>query len=160
MIDFAAKLSTHVINSFRGQYDFLGNFHPSVIRYEGVLYPNVETAYQCAKTESQSERDCVMYLYEGGLPMRRTTPGEAKKFGRRVTLRADWEDVKVGIMLDLLREKFKAPQLAELLRATGHAQLEEANEYGDRYWGTCNGEGLNMLGILLMEVRDELRCAR
>ena len=66
------------------------------------------------------------------------------------------EEVKDEIMKHCLRSKFdQNPELkAELIKTNG-LHLEEANTWGDRYWGTVNGEGKNMLGKLLMELRDE-----
>ena len=65
---------------------------------------------------------------------------------------------KEALMLDILRLKF-APDspLTKHLLATGGAPLSEGNQWGDRYWGVCNGAGLNGLGELLMQVREERR---
>ena len=81
---------------------------------------------------------------------------EAKHLGKLVNLREDWEEVKDEIMKYCLRSKFdQNPELkAELIKTNG-LHLEEANTWGDKYWGTVNGEGKNMLGKLLMELRDE-----
>ncbi len=60
-------------------------------------------------------------------------------------------------MLDLLRIKFTIPTLRERLLATGDQTLIEGNTWGDTYWGVCRGVGLNNLGTLLMQVREECR---
>lgn len=61
---------------------------------------------------------------------------EAKKAGRQLMLRKDWEAVKVGVMRELVFAKFNQnTALAEKLRATGDASLEEGNDWGDRTWG-------------------------
>lgn len=136
------------ITSFRNNYDFLSNFYAAPVTYEGITYPNVETAFQAQKTLDPAVRRTFVNV----------SPGEAKRMGRRVVLRPDWETVKDGIMLDLLRQKFtQNPDLEAKLQLTGHAHLEEGNTWGDRYWGTVNGVGKNMLGLLLMQVRGELR---
>lgn len=50
---------------------------------------------------------------------------------------------------------------AEMLLSTGYEHLAEINTWGDRYWGVdTEGNGLNRLGELLMEVREELAWAR
>lgn len=59
-------------------------------------------------------------------------------------------------MRDLLDLKFADPALAALLLATGDADLVEGNDWGDRFWGVCDGAGANMLGRLLMELRTRL----
>lgn len=59
-------------------------------------------------------------------------------------------------MLDALRKKFSDDKLRSMLLATGEEYLVEGNTWGDKYWGVCGGIGLNHLGKLLMQVRDEL----
>lgn len=60
-------------------------------------------------------------------------------------------------MLSLVRGKFQWPNLQEKLLATGDAYLEEGNTWGDRIWGTVDGQGENRLGQILMQVREEAR---
>ena len=60
-------------------------------------------------------------------------------------------------MLSGLGYKFIGTLLEPLLLATGDAELIEGNNWGDTYWGKCNGQGLNRLGILLMQIRDYIR---
>ena len=72
-------------------------------------------------------------------------------------LRKDWEQVKDDIMYEVVRAKFiQHPILAQQLLDTRDAELIEGNNWGDTYWGVCNGYGKNMLGRILMRVRDEL----
>ena len=64
-------------------------------------------------------------------------------------------------MKDIVRAKFSQnEELAKKLLATNDEYLIEGNTWGDRFWGTVNGEGRNQLGIILMQVRDELRAER
>ena len=135
------------VKQFKGQYSFLSNFAGSFVWYEGVEYPTVEHAFQAAKTLDLEERKKFEYM---------DYAGNAKKCGRKVTLRPDWEEVKVDIMLDLLRQKFKHEKHRQPLIATGTAHLEEGNNHGDKFWGTVRGEGKNTLGKLLMQVREEI----
>ncbi len=60
-------------------------------------------------------------------------------------------------MLTLIRQKFQRFDLQEKLLVTGNAYLEEGNTWGDRIWGTVNGEGENRLGKILMQVRQEIQ---
>lgn len=136
------------IDLFRGDYAFLSNFQKCNIEFEGDVYPTVEHAFQAAKTFDKEERKRILSF---------ASPVIAKRIGRRVRLRPDWENVKCDIMLELLQKKFKNPALAEKLLATGDIELIEGNKYGDRFWGMVNGEGKNILGKLLMEVRSDLR---
>lgn len=86
------------------------------------------------------------------------TADESKHYCRTLPLRADWEDVKLDIMHEVVKAKFEQnEELKEKLLATGDAYLEEGNWWWDRYWGVYQGEGENHLGKILMRVRAELR---
>jgi ribA/ribD-fused uncharacterized protein len=141
------RTSTPRIESFHGEYRFLSNFWPAIVEMDGIIYPTVEHAYQAAKTFDQSARLKIQALRE---------PGNAKRAGRRISLRPDWEAVKLNVMLSLLRSKFAEKSLADKLLATGDYELLEGNEWGDTFWGVCRGIGHNHLGKLLMQVRKEL----
>jgi len=136
-----------MIDRFINEHRWLSNFALSYIEYEGVIYPTVENAYQAAKCLHHHDRLQFINL----------TPGQAKKRGRVIELREDWDDVKIGVMRSLLWKKFQYTNLKRSLLATGNEELIEGNAWGDTYWGVCNGAGQNMLGKLLMSVREELR---
>ena len=70
----------------------------------------------------------------------------------------NWDDVKVGIMRDILREKAAQHEyVRRKLLATGDRELIE-DSWRDDFWGWGpNRDGQNMLGKLWMEVRAELR---
>lgn len=137
-----------MIDSFQKENEFLSNFYPSPIVYEGIEYPTVEHAFQAVKSLDENTRKMVA---------RQETPGLAKREGRHLKLRSDWESVKVSIMHDLLLLKFSIPELKNKLLNTGNQFLVEGNYWHDTFWGVCNGEGENQLGHLLMEVRKEIR---
>lgn len=138
------------IVSFSGAFRFLSNFHPSEVTLDGERYPSVEHAYQAAKSLDPAIR---ARLRNG------CASAQAKRLGVWGTeLRPDWEQVKVGIMLGLLRQKFARGTLrGQQLDATGDRQLVEGNWWGDTFWGVCGGVGENQLGKLLMQVRAEGR---
>jgi ribA/ribD-fused uncharacterized protein len=138
------------ISSFTGQYEFLSNFYPCVIVYDGLTYQSTEAAYQAHKTLDLDQRSTFTSV----------AANISKKMGRRVSLRPDWESIKDKVMEDVLREKFKIGHLKEKLLATGAEELIEGNTWNDRYWGVCNGSGKNMLGKLLMKIRDELKLSQ
>lgn len=137
-----------MIDRFDGKYRFLSNFWPHPVAYDGAVYPSNEAAFQAAKCIDPADRK----------PFESMNPGEAKRAGRRVKLRSDWESVKVSVMTEIVREKF-APgsDLAEKLLATGDAELVEGNDWNDTFWGMCRGRGRNELGKILMKIRGELR---
>lgn len=140
-------MSTPAITAFSGPYRFLSNFYPCYVIYEDVRYRSVEHAYQAAKTLDLFQRTTIEQA---------STAGIAKARGRTVTLRPDWEDVKIAIMRDLLRQKFDRPDLAAALLVTGDADLVEGNHWHDTFWGVCCGVGENWLGKILMERREAL----
>lgn len=129
------------ITDFVGEYRFLSNFYP-----DGP--GSIEHLFQAFKCESLADAQRVLNA---------PTPGEAKKIGRTAKMRSDWEDNKVTLMYSLVRDKFKNHYLRSLLLETGDAELIEENTWGDKLWGTCNGVGENLLGKILMRVRNELR---
>ena len=138
------------ISSFSGEYRWLSNFWLVQISPlgDGIVYQSVEHAYQAAKTDNLSDRVIISNL---------STPGQAKRFGRTLTIRKDWEMVKEDVMLTSLRCKFSfGSGLASQLLQTKDSILEEGNSWGDVFWGVCNGVGENRLGKLLMQVRTEL----
>ena len=144
-----------MIEEFAGKNRFLSNFYKSPIEFEGDTYPTVEHAFQAAKTSIAEERATIRA---------NANPVIAKRKGRRVTLREDWEAAKRDIMRELLRVKFADAALRELLLQTGDEELVEGNRWHDRYWGRCRcakcgGQGQNVLGELLMQVRKEIRQA-
>lgn len=136
------------IDSFRGNHRFLSNFHPAEVELDGETYPTVEHAYQAAKTLDASERRFVRTA---------ASAKEAKERGQGVLKQPNWDNLRYGVMLRLLRQKFGHRDLGDLLLATQEAKLIEGNTWGDTTWGVCRGKGKNMLGVLLMQVRDELR---
>lgn len=136
------------ISDFRGEYRWLSNFHLVEVELAGLRFPSTEHAYQAAKTLDIAKRRAIQAL---------PTCRQAKRAGQRLELRDDWEQVKVKVMLDLQRQKYAVPYLREKLLATGDAELVEGNTWGDRFWGVCGDTGLNWLGRLLMQVRDEVR---
>lgn len=138
------------ILGFNKEYRFLSNFYPATVEYDGLEYSSTEHAYQAAKTEDAGQRRRIRESQK---------PGDAKRLGKQVKMRTDWEQIKVGVMKDLVRQKFtKHKELKEKLLATGDAHLEETNTWNDTFWGVCKGKGQNHLGKILMEVRDELKC--
>jgi ribA/ribD-fused uncharacterized protein len=137
-----------MIDNFKGKYRFLSNFYPCLIRYEENFYPSVEHAYQAAKTLDLDFQKAIFFA---------PYAVDAKRIGRNAPLREDWEDIKVDVMENLLKQKFSIFELKSKLLATGNEELVEGNWWGDTFWGVCRGVGENHLGKLLMEIREEIR---
>lgn len=134
------------------EYGFLSNFAPYGVELDGVYWPTVEHYFQAQKfPDSPAYQEKISHA---------RTPKQAKALGwdRSVRLRNDWERVKDAIMKKALLKKFQTHgKIREQLFATGDEELVE-NAPGDYYWGCgADGSGQNRLGVLLMEVRSELR---
>lgn len=141
-----------MVSSFSDEFAFLSNFFPAKVVYFGMEYPTSEHAFQAAKTLDQVERMAIAALI---------SPGQAKQAGRRVTLRSDWENIKLEVMENIVRIKYRDRELAKMLIATGEEKLVEGNYWHDIFWGKCTcdihaGTGENHLGKILMKVRDDL----
>lgn len=137
-----------MIDSFRGKYYFLSNFYHADVEYGGITYKNTEAAFQAQKVLDDDEKLMFSDL----------SPREAKKLGRRVKLRKDWNDVKDNYMYEICKAKFtQHDDLAEKLLKTGDAKLVEGNKWRDTYWGVYRGKGKNQLGKTLMRIREELK---
>ena len=141
--------------SFRGPKAFLSNFFSAPVYYDGVLYPTTEHAFVAAKTLDMKQRAEVLDC---------STPAMAKKIGKTFVLRADWENVRVNIMKELVFQKFYMyPELRKSLLAI-EGEIVEENEWHDNFWGEClcpdcvdKPKVGNNLGKILMKVRDHLR---
>ena len=133
------------IYGFEGENSFLSNFY----RLEGTV-ETAEHLFQAAKAVKKNDAAWIMSSGH---------PSDAKKRGRVVQMRPDWETYRVEAMRKVLEYKFENPELRAKLLDTGDRELIEANTWHDTYWGVdkWSGKGHNMLGKLLMKLRDELR---
>ena len=163
------------IKGFDGEYAFLSNFYDEyplyslplmvwsddnkVVTSHSYQFPTSEHAFHAFKVFKDWK-----HPHESELPafeafLKYETPGKAKRAGRKVPLNPEyWDSVKDEVMYYICSWKFRGHTfLWDKLLATGDAYLEETNTWGDKYWGVCNGEGLNHLGLILMKIRKELQ---
>jgi ribA/ribD-fused uncharacterized protein len=144
---------SETINFYSTGDDFgcFSNFAAYPIRLAGDTWPTTEHYFQAQKFPDDPEHQAAI--------RKTASPMIAARMGRdrKKKLRRDWESVKVSVMADALRAKFtQHPELREILLATGDAKLVE-HTTNDDYWGDGgDGSGRNMLGTLLMRVREEL----
>jgi ribA/ribD-fused uncharacterized protein len=140
------------ILEFQGPYRFLSNFYPAPMVWDGIPFLASENAYVAAKTTDLALRMEISRIKK---------PGEVKRFGRKITVRPDWDEVKIELMKEIVMTKFiQNPDLMKRLLDTGDAILEEGNNWRDTVWGICpvgSGNGRNELGKILMRLRDEFR---
>ena len=139
-----------MITSFKDDYEFLSNFYPCKITIAGYTFPSVENAYQAMKCANLS--DYGQFVNIG--------PAEAKKLGRKVQLRSDWEQIKYNVMRQLLDLKFQDKVLLKMLQDTAPESIIEGNYWHDNYWGMCQCDKCkskikyNHLGELLQRKRN------
>jgi hypothetical protein len=117
--------------------------------FDGRLYPTVEHAYVAAKTIIGVERDEVFNC---------ESAGQAKRLGKTITLRSDWDEIKYSVMVNLLNQKFKQPTFKALLQSSSDQYIVEGNLWGDTYWGAVLDDdgvyiGKNNLGKIIMSIR-------
>jgi ribA/ribD-fused uncharacterized protein len=132
-------------------YGEFSNFAPYPVYLDGKRWPTAEHYFQAAKFENAKDREAIRYA---------KTPLLAARMGRdrKRKLRRDWESVKVGVMRQAVLTKFtQHEEIRAILLSTGDARLVE-HTANDSYWGDGgDGSGKNMLGRILMEVREKLR---
>lgn len=134
---------TTVIDEFRDEYRWLSNFWV----YDTTTGITVEHRYQAAKATNYEDWCTIMQS---------ESPYHAKKLGKVLEVRPDWDIIKLPLMEEFVRDKFISNlSLRNKLLNTRGAFLIEGNQWGDTYWGVCNGVGNNHLGKILMRVRDE-----
>jgi len=130
------------------KFRWMSNFYGAGFRFDGLLYPTVEHAFQSLKTEDK----------EWSQKIRKSSkPGDAKRLGRQCPMRDDWDEIKDDVMYKLVRAKFvQNPELLDQLIVTGGRPIREDSAW-DGYWGTGkSGKGRNEMGKILSRVRKEL----
>ena len=139
-----------MILAFKNEFRWLSNFVEVEVEYEGVRYKSVEHAYQAAKSIDKEWRTfCASDV----------SSGKVKRASRKIDIRLDWEDIKISVMKNLLIQKFSDERFRSLLLTTGITYIIEGNTWSDKFWGVDlrSGEGRNILGNLIMEIRDSLK---
>lgn len=134
-----------------GDHGYMSNFALYPIKLKGKMWPTSEHYFQAQKFAGTRHEQKIR---RAGSPMIAARMGR----DRSTPLRRDWERVKDNIMRDAVRAKFEQhPDIRDQLLATDLAKLVEHTAH-DAYWGDGgDGRGTNMLGRILMEVRDSLR---
>ena len=142
------------IDCFDKEYAFLSNFYDAPVYISGFKFKNSEAAFQAMKTTDLNQRAKFCDL----------PPNKAKRLGRQITLRPDWEEIKDEIMYQVVFAKFSQNiDLRLKLIATGECELIEGNYWHDNTWGDCSCDkcanivGENRLGRILMRVREDVK---
>lgn len=136
-------------------YGVFSNLFRRAIRFEGVEYPTAEHAYQAGKARKDAVRDWILSAPSPSLV------AMAAHGLYTWDIAPNWSKTKFARMKGVLMAKYTQHEdLKQLLLSTGNARLVESatvDNAVNRLWGEVNGLGKNMLGMLLMEVREEIR---
>lgn len=135
------------IKVFKGDYAFLSNSFPCTIEIDGLVYSSAEAAFWAQRVKDEKARRKYTRL----------NPNKAREKGMQAEPIDDWEDIKLDVLMKVLKIKFSDPELKEKLLSTGNAKLINTNTYRDEYYGMYLGKGRNKLGVTLMSLRDELK---
>jgi ribA/ribD-fused uncharacterized protein len=144
---------SQTVNFYRvsDEYGCFSNFAPYPILVDGKQWPTSEHYFQAQKFTDPQHQERIR---------RAQSPMIAARLGRsrKTPIRRDWESIKVAVMRATVRAKFaQHADARQALLATGDATIVEHTE-NDSYWGDGgDGSGKNMLGRILMDVREELR---
>lgn len=135
-------------------YGAFSNLFRRPMEFEGRVYPTAEHAYQAGKARKDEVREWILSA---------PTPSLVAMAAHGLytwDIVPEWSRSKFDRMRKVLKAKFTQHEdLKKLLLSTGSARLVEAGRTDNavnRTWGEVNGKGQNMLGVLLMEVRDEI----
>jgi hypothetical protein len=142
-----------VINfySTKDAYGCFSNFSAHPFKLKGKIWKTSEHYFQAQKFAGTEHEEEIRLIDS---PMVAARAGRS----RQKPLREDWEVVRDDVMREAIRAKFTQHEdLRKILLETGDAILVE-HTANDRYWADGgDGSGLNMLGKLLMELREQLR---
>lgn len=137
--------------SVSDEYGEFSNFAAYPIKLKKKKWPTSEHYFQAQKFQDKSYQEKIR---------KANSPAIAARLGRdrKQKLRRDWESVKISVMREALEAKFtQHKELTDLLINTENAKLIEHTS-NDNYWGDGgNGSGKNMLGQLLMNIREKLK---
>ena len=137
-----------VINSFKGEYDFLNNRFGCSFVWQGIRYNNVDTAFYASKYTDEAERKVLS----------RMSAEKVVKKSMDCTPSIEWEESKLNIMGSILLAKFdQNPNLKKRLIETDGRILINGNNKHETYWGVdlYSWRGENHLGKILMTIRDK-----
>lgn len=153
-LGLVSKMVQEKYQLFRGPLRALSNLFPVDVEFEGLVYPSSEHAYVAAKTTDLEDRFVIQKIQ---------TASEAKRYGRNISLRPDWNVLRSAYMYKILENKFLSEVPQQVLLET-EGPLTEWNYWHDNFWGKCfcdrrnckDSNAVNMLGKILMDIREKM----
>jgi ribA/ribD-fused uncharacterized protein len=139
-----------IYKQFSGKLAFASNFYEAGFVIDGIYYRTVEHFYQSEKALYQKDKERIRNA---------ETSGKAKRMGKQIQVRSDWDAVKKVTMSRGVYAKFSQnPDIACKLLAADDSDLVERNSWGDTFWGVDSktGKGEDNLGKILRETKQLL----
>jgi ribA/ribD-fused uncharacterized protein len=127
------------------------NFSRHPLFVSEKTWPTSEHYFQARKFPDDNVQQLIR---KADSPMAAAQLGRSREY----PLRTDWEAVKDEVMREVVRLKVRQhADVRETLLSTGHADIIE-HTVNDSYWADGgDGSGKNMLGKILMEIREAWR---
>ena len=137
-----------ILRGFFGRSAWLGNSYPVGFRIGGMTWKSVDHFVFANRAIKEGDREAVRLA---------ETPVGARNVSKEIRWRPDWKEADAENMEAAVEAKFmQNVDLGRRLLCTRDTELIHENRWGDKLWGICNGEGENLLGKLLMEIREKL----
>lgn len=140
-----------MIREFKNEFRWLSNFYPVKIILDGVQFQSIEHAYMSQKSDDIKWKNfCSNY---------NSKAGDVKKQSRTIKLKSNWDEIKLEVMKECIRQKFSQEPFRTKLLKTGNEHIQEGNMWNDKFWGVClkTNKGENNLGKLIMDIRTSLK---
>lgn len=139
------------ITFYEMKFYMFSNFSSFAVHYNGRDWMTSEHTYQAMKFREP-------WLQEWVRSQRSAHDAMKAAQSKPELYRPDWEEVKVGVMLEICRAKLSQhPYIQRKLLETGDRELIESSPI-DSFWGWGpNKNGANHLGRVWMTLRDEFR---
>lgn len=144
-----------LIHKFSDEFELYSNFYMTPILYQGMVFKSSEHAFQAQKAISPIDFSAICNA---------ETPGKAKRIGRKIPMKDEWDEIKLGIMKEIVRSKFEnTVSFRSALTSWYNTKFIEGNYWHDNFFGNCFCEkcimiqGQNHLGKILTELSVELK---
>ena len=139
-----------MIKEFQNEFRWLSNFAPVKIILDGVEFPSIEHAYMSAKSDDMKWKKFCSNP--------NNKANDVKRQSRNIVLKENWNNIKLDVMVECVKQKFNQEPYRTKLLETGTLYIQEGNRWNDKFWGVClkTNKGENHLGKLIMDVRSTL----
>lgn len=140
------KTDRNKIDNFTGDYSFLSMEFPCEFFLNAVKFKSATAAYYAQKSPDINAWN----------KFARLNPNKARQKASSLPEPDDYEENKYEYLYRANKAKFDSnDSIKEYLCKTKGKELINNVPYREEYLGVFNGKGKNMLGKVLMQIRDE-----